>query len=52
MIATIQLKDRKTGKVKRLIETNVAGYSDAQRMIKELRKVTTAKISLISLREK
>lgn len=51
MIAVIEFTDKKTGE-KRLLEVYVVGHHDAQRVLKDYRKVSKAKLRLKSLREK
>lgn len=53
MIAVIQATERKPyGELKRtrIMTFEVAGYSDAQRLLKELRKVTKSKLKLLEVR--
>lgn len=49
MIAIIEFKHRKTGTV-RLLETRVAGHSDAQQLVKMYRKISASKVRLKALR--
>lgn len=51
MIAVVLVIDKKT-KQRKTIEFWCAGYSDARQTVKDMRKVTTAKMRLIDLRSK